>query len=305
MIATLSIPSAIALFIKAVLFLSARGKLFKKNMPLALFLVALFLLNLAEFLLFTYVNQGTEDILPVLMKSYYVAAVFAAATFFSFALILFGIRPVIAYLPVIITIPLHIWTVFSPDIIAGTQMISYSVTRVAGDYYWVMQAFILVMCTSGLALLSYSALKSDKPVLRQKSTVILLSTAPLIIAAMTIVILMAIGFHINATVILSILTTITLGLLIYADSKYRLFKLLSYIPFTPEHSIRTKAVNVINQAMLDLFNDGRKVAFKDLRADFETALIELAIESTSGNKTRAAEILGIGKATLHRKIGSG
>ena len=51
-----------------------------------------------------------------------------------------------------------------------------------------------------------------------------------------------------------------------------------------------------------IFYENHSLALKDLRSEFESVLIELAIQSTGVNKTYAARVLGIGKATLHCKI---
>ena len=59
---------------------------------------------------------------------------------------------------------------------------------------------------------------------------------------------------------------------------------------------------MVNQAIHVLYSN-HKLALKDLRSQFEGTLIELAIQSTNGNKTHAAKALSIDKATLHRKIG--
>ena len=110
------------------------------------------------------------------------------------------------------------------------------------------------------------------------------------------------GAKINGAVIISLMTSLMLVILIYTEKRYRLFKFLSYVPYTREHELRTRANRLVEQMIDDLFNGESAVNFKDIRSEFETTLIEIAIESTGGNKTHAAKILGIGKATLHRKI---
>lgn len=293
------IPSIIALLFKGVLFLMARGELFKKHTILAIFLIALCALNLMEFLVL-YHMDGQHAL--TLMRMYYVAAVFTAAAFLCLPLYLSKTHPFIHLSIYSIGGVLGFFTLFSNEAITGVQLTSYSITRVAGDSYWVLQSFIILASLIGLLLLTYIAINSKQLITRQRSTIILFCTAPFVITALLIITLMAFNYNLNATMILSALTTFMVGLLIYTESKYKLFMFLSYIPYTREHGIRAEAGKLINQAILDLFDERKKLPLKEMRSEFETALIKLAIESTGGNKTHAAKVLGIGKATLHRKI---
>ncbi len=297
----LAIPSFIALLIKAILFAVARGALFKKNVGLALFLVALFFLNLAEFMLFVYIEDALISLIS--MKAYYVAAVFTAATFFALALQLtFKYQKYTTSALLAVSMVISGFIVAGNELIAGTNLLSYSITADKGSYYWVIQSFVIGSTLLGLVALIWNSIKSRKSLSRQRSTVVLLSTAPMALFTVFVIVMMAMGYHMNATVVQSLLSSLLLAILIYTEARYRLFMFLSYVPYTREHSIRAKATGLVNQAITDLFDEDKKLPLKDIRAEFETTLIKLAIESTDGNKTQAAKALGIGKATLHRKI---
>ena len=295
----LALPSLVALLIKGILFAVARGRLFRRNTALAVFLVALFALNLAEFMLL--INSTSSSASLWIMKGYYTAAMFAAAAFLVLTLSLSS-PDKLAFPVLLFTAGLMSAFIIAGDsLIAGTRLISYSVTKVPGDYYWVIQAFILLNVIPGLIILGINAFKSPDQIVRQKSTVTLIAAAPMGIFTISIMAAMAYGYSINATVVQPLLSSLLLVILVLTEAKYHLFRFLSYIPLTPEYKVRTRAQTMVNQAISELYTN-HKLALKDLRSEFETALIELAIQSTNGNKTHAARVLGIGKATLHRKI---
>ncbi len=295
----LTAPSLFALIIKGILFAVARGDLFHKNTALAVFLMALFALNLAEFILL--VNGASSDFSLWAMKGYYVAAVSTAAAFLALALSLYSRDRLVASGLLMVVSLLSVFIVSSDSLIAGIQPISYSVTSMPGKYYWMLQAFIILSTISGLIVLGINVARAPDQVARQKSAVILIGTAPMGIFTIGIIITMFLGYSVNATVVQSLLSTLLLAILIFTEAKYHLFRFLSYVPLTREYKIRTRAQVLVNQAISDLYENHR-LALKDLRSEFESALIELAIQSTDGNKTHAARVLGIGKATLHRKI---
>ena len=77
-------------------------------------------------------------------------------------------------------------------------------------------------------------MRSNRPDrLYSKSTVILISAAPMGIFTAIIVVIIALGYNVNATVIQSLLSSLLLAILILTQAKYRLFRFLS--PTYPLH----------------------------------------------------------------------
>lgn len=297
----LALSSIMALLIKLSLFWVGKASLFKDNQSLALFLVALCALNFSELMLFIF--NDNEPILLVVIQAYYAAAVISAAALFNLSMhIIKRSGPFVAIVS-ILSLMIAMLTFIPGVIIGGVESIGYSVTRIPGEYFPILQTYLIMtlLCSSGI--LFFGAVKSDNRVINKRSLIMLISVTPLIFFTVTLTIALSFGFKFNGTVILSAMTSLMLIILIYSEKQYRLFKFLSYVPYTPEHELRTRAGKLVNQAIENLFDRNSNIELKDIRSEFETTLIQLAIESTGGNKTRAAKILGIGKATLHRKIG--
>jgi DNA-binding protein Fis len=296
----LALSSIVALLIKLSLFWVAKGALFKDNQPLAFFLIALCALNIAELMLF--IHMDNEHYLLGILQSYYAAGVIAAASLFYLGIHVTQRKVYYAAISFAASILIAILT-FIPDVIlSGFQSIGYSVTRIPGEYFPVLQVYLIGTLVMSVALLLYGALKSADRMVNKRSLVLLISVVPLVFFTITITVTLSLGIKINGTVILSMMTSLMLVILIYCEKHYRLFKFLSYVPYTHEYELRTRAGKLVDKMIQDLFDSGSSVNLKDIRAQFETALIQLAIESTGGNKTHAAKLLGIGKATLHRKI---
>ena len=296
----LALSSILALLIKFSLFLVGKSALFKDNQPLAIFLVALCALNLSELLLFA--NEGNKQVLMSVLQIYYAAAVISAAALFYLCIHIIRAKKLFAAISFAISIIIAFLT-FIPDIIlGGYESIGYSITRIPGEYFLLLQIYLIGTLLLGCALLFSGAVKSSDRMVNKRSLILLISVFPLVFFAVTLTITLSMGFKINGTVIISMMTSIMLAILIYSEKQYRLFKFLSYVPYTHEYRLRSKARKLMDQTIEDLFNSNKPVKFKEIRSEFETALIELAIESTGGNKTHAAKQLGIGKATLHRKI---
>jgi len=296
----LAVSSIIALLIKLSLFWVGKSALFRENQPLALFLVALCALNIVELTSFIY--SGNEKTLLTIMQAYYAAAVIAAAALFYLSMhITHGAMRYVVFCFSLSAIIAAV-TMGSGIMIAGIEPIGYSFTRVPGQFFFILQIYLISTLLLSVGILLLGAAKSADRMINKRSLVILISVVPLVFFTVLITITLSLGIKINGAVIISMMTSLMLVILIYCEKHYRLFKFLSYVPYTHEHELRTRAARLVDQMIEDLFNRDNPVKFKDIRSEFETALIELAIESTGGNKTHAAKLLGIGKATLHRKI---
>ena len=296
----LAISSIVALLIKLSLFWVGKSALFRDNWPLALFLIALCVLNFAE--LMSFASIGNDQLIMSILQTYYAAAVIAAAALFYLSLHIIGAstRHAMASFAVAITIAL---LTFVPNVmLAGYESIGYSVTRIPGDFFFILQFYLVGTLILSAGLLLYGAIQSKSSLVNQRSLIMLISTLPLVFFTVILTLALSMGAKINGAVIISLMTSLMLVILIYTEKRYRLFKFLSYIPYTREHELRTRASRLVEQMIDDLFNGESAVKYKDIRSEFEATMIELAIESTGGNKTHAAKILGIGKATLHRKI---
>lgn len=296
----LAFPSILALVIKLWLFRVSGKALFVSNPFLAYFLCSLFALNLVELTFFLQLIPP-DNALPILI-SYYIAAIYSAAAYLAIAINL--VRPSrLTQVSVFLMATLMAVLMCIPDlVIAGVTYISYSITKIPGEYYWLLQIYLVGILIIGTAILLYGLFYHQNSLTRKRCLAILISTVPMTIAVISVVGLMALGYPINGAVILSLVTTLTLIILIYTESRYRLFLFLSYVPYTIENDIRKHIAILVRQSVEALFKQGGTLDMKSISAKFESALIEMAIEATNGNKTHAAEILQIGKATLHRKL---
>ena len=296
----LALSSIIAILIKFSLFWVGKSALFRDNQPLAFFLIALCALNLAELMSFVYLDN--PPFLLNVIKFYYAAAILSATTLFYLSTHITrgsGLHVAISFATSMIITAL----IFVPDVmISGVESIGYSATRIPGKYFFILQIYLIGTLVLSIGILLKGIMNSQSSYINQRSLILFISVAPLVFFAILLTITLSLGIKVNATVFLSIMSSLMLAILIYTEKRYQLFKFLSYIPYTREHELRSRAGRLINQMIDNLYTDKKKVNFKEIRSELETILIEIAIEFTEGNKTQAAKVLGIGKATLHRKI---
>ncbi|OMH30315.1 helix-turn-helix domain-containing protein [Motiliproteus sp. MSK22-1] len=295
-----ALPSAIALVIKLWLFVRARGVLLKENTVLGLFLASLFFLNLCELTLFSYINDISRAGLVLLL--YYVALFFTVTSLVNLSARLSGLSTF--YLPRVYYSSVGLLAAFlfgSDALIAGAQSIGYSITRVPGEYYWIVQAYVITGLLLSLTLLTIGTIKQSQHFLRRRCLVVLLGFLPTILAFISVVVLMQLGYKVNATVLVSLTITFFLVVLILTESKSAQFNLLRWVPFTQERIQFKNSYALILEA-LGHTHYQEPIKLKEKLQQIEEQIIKLAVQSTDGNQARAAAQLGISKSTLNRKL---
>ncbi|WP_218943521.1 helix-turn-helix domain-containing protein [Exilibacterium tricleocarpae] len=290
------IPSATALLLKVAVLWIARRSFRQISLWLWATMVALVGLNIFEITSFLYVDRPTDGVFY--MSLYYFFGVVAALSILGLALEVTDCpNNVGVAIVVVMAIPCVV-AIFTPGAaFVGARSIGYSVTRIPGDFYWVLQITLFVAAMTPIVLLIRFISTTANWYAKRRAMVMLLATGPVALVALGLLLAMQIGYAVNGAVFMSLAVNIMLVVLFLTESivnTEKVLRILSLIPATQEY----RAVNHIKDAMLASDTTGLKMA----SATFERIYIKEAIERCGGNKTKAAQALGIGRATLIRKM---
>lgn len=285
------LPSILAISAKIAIFILGRRTLKQVDKSLLLFLIGLFGVNVFELALLILVPHPEKTF--VLLTLYYSSVILANGACVYYVLGLKGwLSPLIK---ILIYVPhgLVLVLLAIPGIVLeGAESIGYSITRVPGPLYPVLQ--LLIISGLGITLGALVAAKQDaNPDTRKKALVLLIATAPLIASVALIMALMQAGFPINATIITSLATSFMMAVLIYTESKYRLFKFLSVIPNTEENKQWSALSKLLNKPDMTL---------KEAQTVFAAMFVEEAVKRSEGNQVRAAKSLNTSRTTVHRYL---
>lgn len=296
----LAFPSAIVLAIKIWLFFYARHTLINENRVLGVFLAALLLLNLSELIGYNYLQDIPNALTPLLC--YYAALICTIYAFVNLSASMSGVlwlyRPVVQGVLAVILVILMFG---SEQLIAGVQSIGYSYTRVPGPYYWVLPLYIVINLLLAIALLCFGVFRHDERIMRRRCLVVLLGFLPTVLVMFLIIALMTLGYKMNASVLISITTTIFLLVLIVTENKLSLFNLLRKIPFTEENRRLNEGYAVLSEILYTAYLD-KPMQLKERLKTLEDIVVRLSVENTGGNQAQAAKKLGISRSTINRRV---
>jgi hypothetical protein len=288
-----AIPSFINLVIKLWLFWFGRDSLISKNRCLGALLLAFFSLNLAEFLSFHCIDNAHYTYLVV--KYYWVSAVFSAAIMLMLSDQLTCQR-IPSGLFTATAIILSYLIIATDTLIAGGVSIDYTVTRIPGVCYWILQLYVLTCVTGSAVLLAYGGRNLPDKQQRRKCTIVFLGFIPIVLSVIVVFAFMQAGIRMNAVMIISTAITFFLAVLITTEVRYSLLNLLTSTPVISVHMVRQ-----VVSLMYEICRN-RSFNLKYFLQKIENILIIAVLDINNGDRRGTAKQLGMHISSLNKKL---
>lgn len=285
------LPSILAISAKIAVFILARRAISSVEKSLLLFLLGLFGVNVFELALLILTPRPEKTF--TLLSLYYGSVLVANGACMYYVL---GIKNWL--------LPSVRWLIFSVHglaimllaipgvVLEGAASIGYSITRVPGPLYPLLQ-LILVAGLSVTLVSLLAARKDANAETRRKALVLLIATTPMMASVSTILIMMQMGYAVNATIVTSLATSFMMAILMFTESRYRLFQFLAVIPRTEEN----RQLSALSALLMK-----PNVSLKEAQNAFAALFVEEAVKRSDGNQVRAAEALGTSRTTIHRYL---
>jgi len=178
-------------------------------------------------------------------------------------------------------------------VVSGVESWGYVVTAVRGDLYNVFQVMALLL-TAQIVYLLYKGYKNaDSHTSQIRCAYSAIALTPLVLAVLLVILLMNLGFHINAVVFFPVATTLFLVITLASEEKHRLTDIRRFIPFSDERRTSNQIMDIFSSYAQDQAN------YRDSITQIEKLLVEHKYEKNNRNATYAAERMGMPRSSLY------
>ena len=300
----LLLPALLAIVIKIVIFIRYGESLLHNNINLALFLITACFLNLIE--LFGYEDYYQGNTMLVILLAYYCCAALLTHSYLNLAISFSGFNWRLPMVRRVLNASLALMVlniIFNRHLIAGAEYADIAITRVAGSTYWIVQAYLVLGIMLGTTVLVRGYLSLNSNHARQRCLVMLLSTLPPIIVTLAILGCMAAGSTVTAAQFMPVAITMMLGMIIYAEEKTGLFKLLTMVPYSRERKLHKQVLEKLTNC-ISINDDPQSenaLNLKQMMREFEGNIVEHTVGYYRDKKKMAAQALGVSEATISRR----
>ncbi|MCG8413761.1 MAG: hypothetical protein MI746_06025 [Pseudomonadales bacterium] len=289
---------------KITIFFRYQKSLTTENFALLTFFVAVFIWNLVELIGLDGVYSRDTYFLLFLLA--YCSIVFVVHAYLCIALENAAGGKDLSKLKTFLNVMLGylvISIIFDRGMIADIEPNGFTFTKIPGDRYWIFQLYFLGGIATALTILVRGMLKLGDNLSRARCLVILIATIPSASVGVSVVLFQAIGLQVTSSLFQSLGFTLMLGILVYAEEKSRLFRLLTFIPFTKERRLHKKIMNQVTTciAINDDPSTQQPINLKQMMREFEGLVVEHVLEYYQGNQKLTASALGVSEATISRR----
>ena len=179
-------------------------------------------------------------------------------------------------------------------LIQGYEPITYSYTRVAGEYYWTFQVLILTTYFYNATMLYQAYKATDQELIKVKCANMLFGFVWLLGFVIIIVFTMQFGVKLNAAGIFPIVMSVYLIFMSINIRDDRVFDIRSKLPWTEQYKLIQQVIRPYQYKTVEPIDS------KELTKKYNHGLIDIA-RSTFATPEQQAEWLGVSRTTVIRR----
>lgn len=289
----LMMPAIVALLIKLYILLISRKITGQSSIFFTMVLIFA-CHNIAEVLGFVQYLTGEQQLL--ILRWYYVMSFCSLAAILLYSIdvskILMPHKNISVFI-VGLTSFFCILSLTTDLILAGSTSIGYIMTAVKGPYYWAFQVSALLTYAGIFCILIKGYIKAKQHITAIQCSYTLLAFAPKILVGVSLVILMALGVHLNAAAILPITTTLFLLITLKSEAKHKLTDIRRFVPFSIERKTSSEIMDIFSSYAKDETN------YRDSMAEIEKLLVTHKHNKNGGNVSTTASSMEIPRSSLY------
>lgn len=249
-----------------------------------------------EIIGYFFTNQFSEQSLLYALKTYYISLIVFTVTqpFIVYLMIGRQLNTYVAVLSIVTMNIIFALILFSDSIIAGVEVLDYTITRIQGEYYWVFQVGPFVAISFTIYTLISKIITAETYYLKIRCINMLMAFAPLAIFLPILIVLMQLGYQINAIGFLPLFMSLYLVIIALNLTSQQVPDFSFLIPGSPKQKLLYK----IFKKVCRLESEDQPINPEA----YQRLLVKYAVEVSKGNQREAAKLLNTSPSTVSRMM---
>lgn len=181
----------------------------------------------------------------------------------------------------------------SDQIVSGYTAINYSITAIRAPNYWLFQIAAISMLLITLFALITGYLKAKDHYVQIRCLYIFMAILPLLLVGFGVIILMNLGYKVNAMMAVPIATSLFVFIAFKSEIKHKLSDLRRLLPYSHERV----ASHHIQQVLSDYAMENK--THKDAINEIEKVMVTYKNAKTNHNVSKTADSMSMPRSTLY------
>jgi hypothetical protein len=285
------LPALTALLVSIVVFFAAvqgptRSKVFS---GMIFVFICLSVCEVVSF--FEFFKAGR---LSYLMRAYYSISLLGLCSVFAYVLSVVRSSAKRVLLSVYLSaLFLSVLIIFSDIIIAGIEPLGHTRTAIRGDMYYIFQGFALMMLGLIIASLVRGYLQPKDHLMQIQCSYSLIAILPLLIANLGLLLVMAIGYNVNAAIVMPVVLVAFILITLVGESKHRITDVRRFMPYSAERHTSNQIMEIFSSFSRD------EISYRNGISDIERLLVLHKYQKNGGNASATAQLMKMPRSSLY------
>jgi len=287
------LPASMALLVSIVVFVAAlQGRKKSESNTFCIMIFLFICLSVCEVL--SAFEFFTADRFLYLVKAYYLVALCGLSSILAYSLHVAGEKSNKGlWLVYFFALILSCLVLFTNAVINGIEPLGYTQTAIRGELYVLFQVFSLVVLSLIIATLVRGYIRHKDHMMQIRCSYTLLALLPFVITCLLILVIMALGYKVNAVLFMPIVHVAFMLITLAGESEHQITDIRRFMPYSAERHTSNEIMDIFSSFARD------EISYRDGVSEIERLLVLHKYQKNGGNASATAELMKMPRSSLY------
>ncbi len=287
------LPASMALLVSIVVFFAAlQGRKKTESNTFCIMVFMFICLSVCE-VLSAFEFFKTERFI-YLVKAYYLVALCGLCSIFAYSLHVArkksNTRVLLVYT---VSFCLSCLVLFTDIVIEGIEPLGHTQTAIRGELYILFQVFSVALLILIIGTLTRGYMSHKDHMMQIRCSYTLLALLPLVFTCLLILVIMAMGYKVNAVLFMPIVHVAFILITLVGESEHQITDIRRFMPYSVERHTSNEIMDIFSSFARD------EISYRDGINEIERLLVLHKYQKNGGNASATAELMKMPRSSLY------